>query len=80
MNNETYAMTKVMVGRIKLHKYKQHKESKDIIDEVETLLTRCPPSTPPSTLWTVTSTGSRASTRTSTEAASGSWAALILVT
>jgi len=38
MNNEAYAMTKVLQGRIKLHKYEQHKETKAIIDEVETLL------------------------------------------
>lgn len=38
MHNEAYAMTKVLVGRIKLHKYEQHKETKAIIDEVETLL------------------------------------------
>ena len=28
MNNEAYAMTKVLQGRIKLHKYEQHKETK----------------------------------------------------
>merc|ERR1719184_622001 len=33
MNNEAFAMTKVLIGRIK-----QHKETKAIIDEVETLL------------------------------------------
>jgi len=38
MNNEAFAMTKVLIGRIKLHKYEQHKETKAIIDEVETLL------------------------------------------
>jgi len=38
MNNEAYAMTKVLIGRVKLHKYEQHKETKAIIDEVETLL------------------------------------------
>jgi len=38
MSNEAYALTKVLVGRIKLHKYEQHKETKAIIDEVETLL------------------------------------------
>jgi len=38
MNNEAYALTKVLVGRIKLHKYEQHKETKAIIDEVEILL------------------------------------------
>jgi len=38
MNNEAFAMTKVLMGRIKLHKYEQHKETKVIIEEVETLL------------------------------------------
>jgi len=38
MNNEAFAMTKVLMGRIKLHKYEQHKETKAIIEEVETLL------------------------------------------
>ena len=28
MNNEAYALTKVLTGRIKLHKYEQHKETK----------------------------------------------------
>ena len=28
MNNEAYAMTKVLIGRVKLHKYEQHKETK----------------------------------------------------
>jgi len=38
MNNEAYAMTKVLIGRVKLHKYEQLKETKAIIDEVEKLL------------------------------------------
>ena len=28
MNNEAYAMTKVLIGRVKLHKYEQLKETK----------------------------------------------------
>jgi len=38
MNNEAYALTKVLLGRIKLHKYEQHKETKAIIEEVDALL------------------------------------------
>eukprot|EP00092_Neocalanus_flemingeri_P029663 GFUD01032209.1.p1 GENE.GFUD01032209.1~~GFUD01032209.1.p1 ORF type:complete len:378 (-),score=123.90 GFUD01032209.1:375-1508(-) len=38
MHKEAFALTKVLLGRIKLHKYEQHKETKAIIDEVDTLL------------------------------------------
>ena len=31
MNNEAFAMTKVLMGRIKLHKYEQHKETKVLL-------------------------------------------------
>lgn len=35
MNNEAYALTKVLTGRIKLHKYEQHKETKVGINVAE---------------------------------------------
>ena len=35
MHNEAYAMTKVLVGRIKLHKYEQHKETKVIVQKTK---------------------------------------------
>jgi len=38
MNNEATCMCKVLLGRIRLHKQEQHKETKAIIEEVETLL------------------------------------------
>jgi len=38
MNNEAFALSKILVGRIKLHKFEQQKETKAIIEEVDTLL------------------------------------------
>jgi 26S proteasome regulatory subunit N9 len=35
MHNEAYAMTKVLVGRIKLHKYEQHKETKVLVQKTK---------------------------------------------
>merc|ERR1711963_655974 len=38
MNNEALCLCKVMVGRVRLHKMQQQKETKLIIEEVENLL------------------------------------------
>jgi len=38
MNKEAFALTRVLVGKIKLHKFEQQKETKEIIEEVETIL------------------------------------------
>lgn len=38
MHNEAFALSKVLTGRIKLHKLQLHKETKTIIEEVDALL------------------------------------------
>ena len=38
MNNEALVLSKVLIGKVKLHKYQQMKETKNIIEEAEKVL------------------------------------------